>query len=1128
MQSFQYAFRSSEKKGQKAVNQGGFIFMLIKRAVSVILTLCLMLGLVTLAAAETDTSTTAGVDVVIVLDMSVSMRPDKNDATRGNDPYGYRIDATSMLIGMMDMDGSRVAIVPFAQVPGKPMEIEEFTDISDRGERTKLIEKIYAKYLDSSLPPNTNIGAALMKAEQMLLTREDKTNSPMIVLMTDGKNDIKNTRGDGPGSIKVSPSLRWENNEIVDKGEEDYDTETADVVTREAFYCAQAKNIPIYTVALGQEAETVATNKGVSLVQISRGTGALECQKVNQAEAAELPAFFAKILANQIGSSVEYTAKPEPVPGTANTYEVKIPILNKEVLEANIILPVKAQRGSGSFSGIDQSFELLNSTGESVTFSEGTILLHNFNYNHFAMIKIREPDKPGMWTLRFKSDKAPDNISFNILYKYNIKLQTEIENANGSDEYYKTDSINVKARFIDENENYVSDTALYEEHTGDGYEPWMTIHSDWKLYRAAQDGEITGDPLKEGRLNANTDENLFETTIDLTEGGKLKSGSYMLVITASGAGLDRTVKILLELKNHPPAANDELKELRVNSTDASQSGTWTVNGTSGKFEKTVYDLVTDQDGDELRFGLTPVDDAQSYAVMTLDDATGTISYNTVRDTAYQSGEKVKAGKPVYKLTYNDQDGGKGEIRIGLDIISEIDILLQKYTPEVSIDGETTDAGTDYTHSKNVPVTFTVRLKDQGNGTYADSRILEPLGRRIDIADLKSGNTIASNGELKLNDAGDGLEHRIESTGNKEAEWQITVSVSSFEDINRTLRIPNDNAPVAAISDENVEISCDEEKVPSFLTSVIGTDTPEDDPSRIVKVKGLFSDQDGDIWTNTDPVFIEPGTGEKTDGSIIWAEKTSENEEAVYTIRVSGDSTGPFRYTLNSEMHITATDGDGKTGDYIRKITIVDLYNKMITYLLIILIALAVLIVAYLIIHQIRKPVFPALNMTIREEPSLYESGSEKLSPVKSYTNLNALGVDGDMANKHGISLELLQNIIVRPLRSRASVGVTCKKPAPGHSVMLEDVKLKPKKTYTWKVGQELLVNSENGEGLIAVKLEDRPDDDGTYEEFTDNEWSEIDENTEQGRGRKHSRKAERKAPPAEEQESSGGSDDFDF
>ena len=1112
----------------KAVNRGGCRLMTMKRIGSVIVALCIMLGMIFSASAEVveDTSTTTGIDVVVVLDMTSSMG--KETQSPGNDPWGYRIDATAMLIGMMDMDGSRVAIVPFANVPGKPAEIKDFTDVSDSSSRITMIRDIYG-YLNKALQANTNIGAALMKAEQMLLNREDQSNRPMIVLMTDGKNSITNQNG-GPSKIRVAPSIRFDRNsgtiQEIQEGEE-YDTELADRVTREAADCAKANNIPIYSVALGKDTDTDVAVRGVgiSLIEISQLTGAMKCQPVVKDEAYKLPTFFAEILADKIGSSVEYTAKPQNV--GKNLYEVKIPILNREVLEANIILPVKARQGN--VSSIDPaSIELYDSNGNRKMNDDREItILNNFTYNHFAMVKIRDPRNPGMWTLRFKSEKEPDDISFNILYKYNIKFEVSAEDTNGSGEFFKRDTLKVTARFVNSDGTVVEDPALYTELTGAEYEPWMTINSNWSLYHANSDGTVNGGAIKSEKLTPDPIQNQFGTNIDLSNVGEvLKHGNYVLVVTAAGAGLERTVRVPLELKNHAPAASNYTQTILVNSTDENKPETWTVEGTSGKLNKNVRDIVTDQDDQNINFSFLPVDDAQSYAIMKLEDD-GSFSFRTIRDETYADGEKVKFGTAVYKLTYNDGDEGKGEIQISLNIRSEVDEMLDAYNLEVKVDGNPNPASGDDCYLKNTPLTITAELKDKTSGVNKTGDELLALKRQIQIADLTSGNAVVSDGTLELNDAKDALVYQVETTGNKEAAWKITVNVGNYDTWTRDIRIPNENAPVPAPLQDSVSINCDGEKVPGFLASLIGEDTPADDPSRTVTIQGMFSDADNDMLEYSEPVFYTNyDAREGTDENVIRAEKTGEG---VYVIHVSGDSTGPFRYTLNSEMHLTATDGDGKSADYVRTITIVDLYNKMITYLLIILIAIAALVILYLIVHQIRKPVFPKLNMTIREEPSLYESGSETLSPVKTPTNLNALGVDGDMANKHGISMELLQNIIVKPIRSRTSVGVVCRKAAPGHEVMLEDVKMKPKKAYTWKIGQELTVHSENGDGMVAVKLEECPDENEVYEEFQSDEWAEVDENDTPRGGRKHSRKAERKAPPAEEQqESSGSSDDFDF
>ena len=114
-----------------------------KRILTVLLAVCLLFGMVSFAAGEEtagDTSSTSGIDVVIVLDMTNSMRSLKNGKPAGNDIYAYRIDATAMLIGMLDMGGSRVAIVPFAGGVMKDIMIEDLRDIS----MTVDLEKSYA------------------------------------------------------------------------------------------------------------------------------------------------------------------------------------------------------------------------------------------------------------------------------------------------------------------------------------------------------------------------------------------------------------------------------------------------------------------------------------------------------------------------------------------------------------------------------------------------------------------------------------------------------------------------------------------------------------------------------------------------------------------------------------------------------------------------------------------------------------------------------------------------------------------------------------------------------------------------------------------------------------------------
>ena len=210
----------------------------MKKSLIWLLAICLLLQCfmsIALADPVSDESATSGVDVIVVLDMSGSMTSINNNKP-GNDVNKFRIDATAMLMGMMDMDGSRIGIVPFA---GRVLTdgVRELKTVNNGSNRDSFIEDLYKNIINIH-GNDTNTGAALMTALHMLDAREDKSNRPMIVLLTDGKNAINNP-------TVVSPSYRWENNQIVNKNKETFDTALTNTVTQEAADCAVAKGIPI-------------------------------------------------------------------------------------------------------------------------------------------------------------------------------------------------------------------------------------------------------------------------------------------------------------------------------------------------------------------------------------------------------------------------------------------------------------------------------------------------------------------------------------------------------------------------------------------------------------------------------------------------------------------------------------------------------------------------------------------------------------------------------------------------------------------------------------------------------------------------------------------------------------------
>ncbi len=1037
----------------------------MKKILSAMLMLCVFLAcLMGTAAADTmaDTSATSGIDVVIVLDMTASMDGSNNpDARTKNDEYNYRLDAAAMLISMLDMDSSRVAVVPFAWEPFED-QIIGLTPVPDSTSRNELVQQVYA-LKDYGTKPNTNIGAALMRANQILQQRDDVGNAPMIMLLTDGNNDMSGSKQ------TVTNSLRWDsaNQTIYSEGTQKYTTDTANVVTKEAVNCAYTLQYPIYAIALNEDPDTAAAG-GLSLRAISEGSGLRDgCRMVSKNDASSLPEYFADFLAARIGSSVQLSASPEKVDGADDTYEVTIPVLNQSVMEINIILPVRlsnAKETSRWGKGIDaSSIKMYDSDGTLLSNASDIQILRNDNA-HFAMVKVRNPQPNGLWTLRFTSNTDPNNISFNILYNYNIKLQSSVESTTTRvDGLYKSDKLTVSSWFVNADGSKASDNNLYADHRGDAdFEDWMTIQGSWQLYQEL-DGKRT--LQREGTMIADEALRCFRADVDLSE-TILQDGSYVLVVNAQGAGLDRSVEQKIMLLNHAPEAKDYDITLNVNSTDDTESAaaTWTVEGTSGVLPVKMQDLVKDADGDQLSYTLQAVNDAGSIVTMEMDESTGTFTYRTTQD-----GDKLASGDAVYTLSYNDGcTDGAGSMKITFHVVSGVDEMQKAYTPVVTVHG--TPGNTPDTWLKNTDLALSVQLKDV-NGGYADAEVLNRLSVRVDAVNTTADEKVSFTENSQQEDSRD----FTINTGNKAATIDVTVTIGLFDPIKLTVNIPNQDAPVAAAA-QAATIYCNGAGVPSFLKRIIGEETPQDaaDLNVDIEAEKLFTDGDNDILTYAAPTFVLDESGTAADTAMITTEKT---EEDTYHILVDSSSTGIFHDTFTVTMNIVATDGDGVTSavPYTKTFTVVDLHHKFLTLAVIVGIVLAVLIVLILIIHQLRKPRFARLAISVTEEPSVYESSHLELPNSKAPLNAMRLGVSGENC---GVSNTQLLNVLLKPARSTNSINVVCKKIEADYEITLSEKALKAGKKVRWNKDAELKIRRMNENDALVLKLCEKQADGG--------------------------------------------------
>ncbi len=1030
----------------------------MRKYVSVLLTLCLLLALCVPALAEVnvheDSAATSGIDVVIVLDMTNSMKV--------NDKSNYRLDAAAMLVSMLDMNSSRVAVIPYARQPIEE-KIIPLTAVADKNTRDMLIQKIYDM---GELQAHTNYGTALMYANQMLLERGETSNQAMILFVTDGRNDLSGA------TDPVTHSLRWRNGQIEDDGSVMYDDQLANTVTREAVDCASESGFPIYVIAMTTDPSRAPAGS-LSLEQISENTGVRNgCHRVEKASVAQLPEFFAKVLADKIGSSVQLSAKVRPTQ-EEDTYEVEIPVLNESVMEVNVILPVRLPDVVATASlgqGIDgSSIQIYDANGNRV--SGGDKMISNSSKAHFAMVKISKPSPQGIWRLTFKSNTDPSNIAFNILYNYKIRLKGQADAS-----LYKTDRLAVQAWFEDETGNRATDRNLYQTRATNPklLEDWMVIRGTWALQ------DTQNRTVASGELETKEEEKQFASEIDLGA-LKLPSGQYTLSVRAAGAGLERMVEMPVELKNRAPSGQNMTCTIDVNATESGKEATWTVAGTSGTLEKTAQELVKDADGDKLVFTLEAVGNARDIIDLpSKPDEEGKIAYSTVMQTNGQ----LASGTAVYKLNYTDNDkNGSGSVTLTFQVISGIDTMRKTYEPEVTVRG--TESNGEY--KKNTDITIAVKLKEKETGNYAEIRELNKTPITLTVYD-KQGNQIAPF-DVEAKDNGNAKE-MTGNTGNQADEWKVEVQVGPFDPVQLTVSIPNKSAPVPA-AQKTTTIRCNGGGVPGFLTVLLGNETAEDDAARQVNPQKdrLFTDTDGDVLTYGKPVLTD-ANGNALDESKITLTLTEEND-GHYRIDAHSTGMGLFHYSFTARLKMDATDGDGQTGTYVETIVVEDLHSKMLTYALMALAALVALVMLVLVIRQICKPVFPGMKVELYTDAGIYPEREEALAPVKRMLNANQF-VEQDVAGEHQISLSQLQNILIKPIRSRKAVGVVCKKLESGHVISIDDKNLKQGKLYPWNVESELMISRTSSEGGIRLKLTENAQEVAESEEDAD-EWISNDE-----------------------------------
>lgn len=996
------------------------------------------------------------VDIVVLMDQSNSMH--RQNSQRGSDEDDNRIVAAQMITAMCDMNGSRIAFVPFTSTL---LNEGEFIDLSALSGADTLRDQIskYAK----SIHPGTDYGRALAYAYNLLNGRDDAhkaSNNPMIILLTDGENSLNADGGRGltdaflwndaqkqyesvslssirslqngsasPGSF--ADLLDYDGTPLTKNPDFKYDASASDKLVHDVELRCIDAGIPIYTVPLYQSGG--GNRAYVSRLQeLSDKTGA-KSLPISSDEAEDLPFFFADIFADQIGSS-QRRLKIEQV--SEGVYQVNIPILNRSIQEANIYIPLR-------YVDVD-SLRLYDSNGQERRPGNGEIFRTEIP-DAFVLYKLCVKSPTGMWHLQFHTLDAsvtPEDISFSLLYNYNISLVSAVNGSTAGSDLSKSGVLSLESYFFDNaTQAKSSDDALYATQTA----PEDTIRFEYALlddYRQPVAGDISGDlSFDPARLS-------MVGQIDLSS-RSLKSGDYYVQIQAEGAGLLRESLVPVHLLNGVPAVTGAIQDtINVEFSD---------NPDSNVDQNRDYDLsqcVSDPDGDPVGFKDLKILSGDDILNLRLDGAQLRVSTKRGDDGHYLSG--IVSGT----VTAFDNDQGSCDLSFNLTVNSGWRIAESCDYP-TTVDGLAADG----TAPKNTALTFSMSPVDRG--TQAPQSVVGLTGKLV-VSDAATGQTVYE-AAMAPSDDNMRLEAVYTTAGtasNLKAECSYLYGSNSLSAEGFDIRVVN-HAP------QSVYPSAEESGLfPERLTfnASIYAALVSEQGEHSVDVSQLFKDGDpGEtlIYTVDSP------------GSEVAASMDSDGK----TLHIKALAGGKAVFTL------AATDADGETASLSVTLSVFNLFQCCTLLVLAVLACIVALILLLLAIRQHNKPRFPEAGvLRVTLGASMFRISAQQDYLFRNLRKPKApIGMDSvvmaEIAGEAGVNHADLARVTFLPIKGSEDLRVTIDKKAAGLFIHNDDGSktLSPGTPLTLRAGHEVTLSASaqsNPDHVVHIHYELSGADDG--------------------------------------------------
>ena len=512
----------------------------------------LMLTFSAIAENGSKASSRLAMDLVMVIDVSNSMGNTRENG--GNDRRGFRLDAAAMLLGLCDAEYSRACVLPFA---GTIMTKQKYADTlysvqlnSVSTVREEMINIVNDYRSGSINAPDTDLGGALMTAVEMLENRDETSNAPVIILLTDGQISFNNRSNNASAVIESRNKFYEAINRAVKDG------------------------IRIYTVGLRPKNDKLPTEM---LEEAAAQTGGVYNEVIDP---ESIPAVFNSFFANQVGSDVaklESTVSEEQR-GAAITM---LSIPNRSVAEANIMLPV----------GVKYTTKLYGPNGAEKTFDRSHIVRYNTQNSTF--IKIVNPSEVGEWMVTYVSNEnnrtLPTELGISVIFSYDVVPEFSF-----SSQAYKTDEITVDIRFKDKEGNYVDDTSLYMGMNNDGQ---GGIIPTGYLCNAE------GQPVHSEPLHFSKQADRFTTSFTLNQlVPGIRQGDYHFVVQFTGDGMDMTAESQsLKIKNRAPSLAEGTEGISWSPVIHDPTAADYQNEKNAEIQ--LSDYITDVDGEKISYEL---------------------------------------------------------------------------------------------------------------------------------------------------------------------------------------------------------------------------------------------------------------------------------------------------------------------------------------------------------------------------------------------------------------------------------------------------------------------------------------------------------------------------------------------